>query len=47
MNTRINLPVTDLARSRGFFEALGFAFNGPDGRVWEPFWVDPAAMGEG
>ena len=27
MNTYINLPVADLARSRGFFKALGFAFN--------------------
>ena len=27
MNTHINLPVADLARSRAFFEALGFSFN--------------------
>lgn len=27
MNTYINLPVQDLARSKRFFEALGFVFN--------------------
>ena len=27
MNVYINLPVSDLARSRRFYEALGFSFN--------------------
>ena len=27
MNVCINLPVADLARTRGFFETLGFAFD--------------------
>jgi len=27
MNLYVNLPVDDLARSRAFFEALGFSFN--------------------
>ena len=37
------------ARVRAF-EDLGFmvsdAFADPDGHIWEPFWMDPAAQGE-
>ena len=32
----VNLPVTDVARSR--------TFQDPDGNVFEPMWMDPAAV---
>ena len=45
----VNLPVSDLERSKAFFTALGYTINPQfsDGHIWEVMWMDPAvASGE-
>jgi len=39
----VNLPVTDLERSKAFYTALGFT-NDAQFNAWELTWMDPTAL---